>query len=180
MESIKPRSSHTIEQPQKNDDFMKKRNSVEPILQWFAMKLCKDRNDAEELLQETCAKCLAGVDRFKPWTNFKAWSTTIMYNTFVNTYRIKQKRKVEPLDTSYHKAVKWDALNNFLAEDLAKAIASLKEDSRIPFVMHHEWYKYQEIADEMDLPIWTVKSRIFFARKELKELLYVHKLDRDY
>ena len=142
----------------------------------FAYKLTKNSDDAEDLFQETAFRALTNREKFRVGTNFKAWCYTIMKNIFINNYRKKVKRNtiIDSTDNLFFinsgsTKVYNKASDNLMMEELQAMIDDLDESIRRPFLMHHEGYKYQEIADELVLPLGTVKSRIFFARKELKE-----------
>lgn len=155
-----------------------------PHLRAFSLKLCKQKiEDANDLYQDTIYRILVNKDKFQPWTYFRAWSSTIMKNLFINTFRKKSKWRIEYWDYNESALKKVsreeDAESILAAEQIATYIASLKEDIRIPFLMHYEWFKYQEIADDLDLPLWTVKSRIFFARKALKKKIWPDYFDED-
>jgi len=150
----------------------------------FAINLTQDIEDANDLLQETMYRALTNREKFREGTNLKAWLFTIMKNIFINGYRRKSKRRtiIDTTDNQYYlntTATKSITTNrseaNFMMEDIMKSIVDLQEEFRIPFLMHYKGYKYQEIADELDLPLGTVKSRIFFARKDLKKKLSVYK-----
>lgn len=144
----------------------------------FAVNLTKDKESAHDLLQETVYRALTNEDKYKSGTNLKAWLFTIMRNIFINNYRKNQKRNtlIDTTESLYFinnaaTTIQNQAGTNFVMEDLTKAVNDLSDDFRIPFVMHYEGYKYHEIAEELNLPLGTVKSRIFFARKELKSNL---------
>ncbi len=146
------------------------------MLRSFAYNLTKDSDAAKDLYQETAYRALTNRDKFKPGTNLKAWLFTIMKNIFINNYRKKKKANTifDSTDNLYYinsgkKTISNSAESNIMEEELKKMISELDDSTRIPFVMHYEGYKYQEIADTLDLPLGTVKSRIFFARKELKK-----------
>lgn len=144
----------------------------------FAINLTKDKESAQDLLQETVYRAITNEDKYQTGTNLKAWLFTIMRNIFINNYRKNQKRNTL-IDTTENlylinnagTIIKNQSSANFVMEDLMKAVNNLSDDFRIPFVMHYEGFKYHEIADKLDLPLGTVKSRIFFARKELKSKL---------
>lgn len=144
----------------------------------FAYSLTKNSEDAKDLYQETAFRAINNQEKFRPETNFKAWTFTIMKNIFINNYRKKVKSNtiLDSTDNTFFidsgsNAVTNDASRNILMKELQVMIDSLEDNIRIPFVMHHEGYKYNEIADLFDLPLGTVKSRIFFARKALKEMI---------
>ncbi|MEZ4948084.1 MAG: RNA polymerase sigma factor [Saprospiraceae bacterium] len=149
------------------------------ILQAFAYNLTKDFEESRDLFQETAFRALKNRDKFSPGTNFKAWLFTIMKNIFINNYRRKVKANtiIDTTDNQFYlnsgsKTVTNNAESTIMMKELNKMITKLDDSIKIPFLRHFEGYKYQEIADEMELPLGTVKSRIFFARKELKDMIY--------
>lgn len=159
-------------------EFNEKLNDLTHVLRSFAMNLTKNHENANDLYQETAFRALTNRDKFRPGTNFKAWMFTIMKNIFINNYRkrVKAATVFDSTDNLYFinsgsVVINNDAESDILIAELEKMIASLDDSIRLPFLMHFEGYKYQEIADEFDLPLGTVKSRIFFARKELKEMI---------
>jgi len=156
--------------------------SFSPALKPFAFKLTQNFEEANDLIQETVYKALVNKDKFKEGTNLKAWLYTIMKNIFINGYRKKSKRKtiIDSTDNLYYinSASIGVALNrseaNFMMADIKRSINELNKDFSVPFMLHFQGFKYQEIAEKLNLPLGTVKSRIFFARKELKEVLKVY------
>ena len=157
-------------------EFNNKLNSLNTLLHSFAYNLTKNSEDAKDLYQETAFRALSNREKFQPGTNFKAWMFTIMKNIFINNYRKKVKANtiLDTTDNQYYlnsgtHAAPNSAEGTILLKELNAFISDLDESIRVPFLMHHEGFKYQEIADELELPLGTVKSRIFFARKELKE-----------
>ena len=123
---------------------------------------------------------MTNKDKFTPGTNFKAWLFTIMKNIFINNYRkkIKSATIVDTTDNLYYLnsgnvSLENEGSRNLFMQELMGIINQLEDSIRIPFEMHYDGFKYQEIADELNLPLGTVKSRIFFARKELKEQMRV-------
>jgi RNA polymerase sigma factor (sigma-70 family) len=145
-------------------------------LHYYALSLTSDSEKASDLLQETMLKALTHRDKFSPNTNFKAWVYTIMKNTFINEYRRKAKAKSSLIDpkNNLHSFMGNEypsPESSYQSEEINKSISQLTEDYRIPFTMFLEGYKYKEIADELDLPLGTVKSRIFFTRKRLEKVL---------
>ena len=151
---------------------------LKPSLSAFAYNLTKNQDDAQDLIQETTFRALNNKDKFRAGTNFKAWMFTIMKNIFINNYRKKVKANtiIDSTDNLFYlnsnkNSVSNDADGNILMEELQEIIDSLDDSIRLPFIMHFEGYKYQEIAEEFNLPLGTVKSRIFFARKALKDLI---------
>ena len=148
------------------------------ILRAFAYKLTQDMQESQDLYQETALRALRNKDKFQVGTNFKAWAMTIMKNIFINNYRKKMKANtiIDTTDNMYYinsgdAIISNKAESKILMEELGNMIHNLDETLRIPFEKHYLGFKYQEIAEELDLPLGTVKSRIFFARKELKHLI---------
>jgi RNA polymerase sigma-70 factor (ECF subfamily) len=145
----------------------------------FAMRLTKDAEDADDLLQETMLKAFMNREKFADGTNLKAWLYTIMKNTFITNYQ-RNQRKNTFIDTSDN----LHFLNNkehqtenlaqakFMMEDIDYAMDRLDQSYRDPFIMHYRGFKYHEIADRLNIPIGTVKNRIHIARKELKDRLH--------
>ncbi|HHS95584.1 MAG TPA: RNA polymerase sigma factor [Phaeodactylibacter sp.] len=151
---------------------------LENLLNSFAYKLTKNVEDARDLFQETAFRAITNRDKFRPGTNFKAWVFTIMKNIFINNYRkkIKANTIIDFTDNQYYintgsVAIPNKAESNIQMKELKHIISDLDDSLRIPFMMYYEGYKYLEIAEELELPLGTVKSRIFFARKELKEVI---------
>jgi RNA polymerase sigma-70 factor, ECF subfamily len=149
------------------------------LLHSFAYNLTKNGEDAKDLFQETAFRALTNRDKFRPGTNFKAWLFTIMKNIFINNYRKKVKANtiMDSTDNLYYinsgsVVISNQAESNIMMKELKRMIEELDESTKIPFLMHYHGYKYQEIADHLDLPLGTVKSRIFFARKELKDVIH--------
>lgn len=157
-------------------DFNNRFYELTPVLNAFAYNLTQNADDAKDLYQETAFRAMANREKFLPDTNFKAWLFTIMKNIFINNYRKKVKSNTVLDSTDNHFYLnsggslsdnRGDA--NVLIAELRELIAKLDETIKQPFLMHYEGYKYQEIADHFHLPLGTIKSRIFFARRELKE-----------
>lgn len=143
----------------------------------FAYRLTNNYEDARDLIQETALRAFNNKEKFETGTNFRAWVTTIMRNTFINIYRKKKNRATssEPTDSyifiNEDHAVDNSAHSNMTMQELQMIMAELDIIYRQPFLMFFEGFKYDEIAEKMDLPIGTVKSRIFFARQKLMELI---------
>ncbi len=170
-------------------EFDNRFQELKGMLHGFAYSLTKDFEDARDLFQETAFRAVKNRDKFTPGTNFKAWCFTIMKNIFINNYRkkVKVNMVIDRTDNNFYinsgkQTVRNEGDANIMMEELESMISGLEDGIRIPFLRHYQGFKYQEIADEMELPLGTVKSRIFFARKELKDLIFrkygVKKLDR--
>ena len=144
----------------------------------FGMNMTKNAEDTEDLIQDTIYRALKNFDKFKPGTNLKAWLYTIMKNIFINNYRKKSKQHTvtDPIDNDIlinNSKIKTYNLadRQLLQQELDHVINSIKPGLSDPFVMHHEGFKYEEISTTLHLPLGTVKSRIFLARKEMQDLL---------
>ncbi len=154
---------------------------VNPLLEGFALKLTKDKEQAQELVQETVVRALRYKDNFKVGTNFRAWITTMMRNIFLNQRRNFVRRKTEsvPHDGLYFQlegvhTTDNHGVHNIEVQEILRAIHQLDEKVRKPFWMFYEGYAYEEIAEELNTPLGTIKSRIFKARKDLKKALAGH------
>jgi RNA polymerase sigma-70 factor (ECF subfamily) len=144
----------------------------------FAAKLTANENDARDLLQETSLKVLDNENKFTPDTNFKGWAFTIMRNLFINDYRkvVREQTYVDQTDNQHY----LNKSENY-AVDMIESVCDVKEmyhiinklsnEYRQPFLMFVAGYKYHEIGNKLNLPLGTVKSRIFFARQQLKNEL---------
>ncbi|MDZ7778234.1 MAG: RNA polymerase sigma factor [Bacteroidales bacterium] len=159
-------------------EFNHKLLELQESLSYFARSLTANDEEAKDLVQDTNFKAITNRDKFQPDTNMKAWTYTIMKNTFINNYRKKKKANtiVDTTEDLYYmnttKATRYESPDSSLAaEEIHRNIKSLDENQRMPFEMHNQGYKYKEIADHLDLSIGTVKSRIFFTRKKLMEKL---------
>jgi RNA polymerase sigma-70 factor (ECF subfamily) len=157
-------------------EFNNKLGTLTSLLHSFAYNLTKNTEDAKDLYQETTYRALFNRDKFQQGTNFKAWMFTIMKNIFINNYRkkIKANTILDTTDNQYYinsgsYATGNAAEGSIMLKELNTMVDALDDSIRVPFLMHFEGFKYQEIADELELPLGTVKSRIFFARKELKD-----------
>lgn len=144
----------------------------------FANKLTSDREEANDLLQETSLKALDNEDKYTPDTNFKGWVYTIMRNIFINNYRkmVRDQTYVDTTDSLYHLNLPRDSAfesveSAYDLKEMQRIVNALPRDYKIPFSMHVSGFKYREIADKLNLPLGTVKSRIFFTRQKLQEEL---------
>jgi len=159
--------------------------SVTNTLKAFSLKLTGDSADAEDLYQDTAMRIIANADKFQANTNFKAWAVTIMRNVFINNYRKKVRRGVilDQTNNNYYinsgrHDINNDGEGNVAYGELLKMVNRLGEEFRVPFWMAYQGYKYDEIAGKLDVPLGTVKSRIFFARKKLQRMYKVANVER--
>lgn len=152
-------------------------DKVSPSLRAFSMKLSGNMTDAEDLYQDTVLRIINNAEKYNPGTNFKAWAITIMRNIFINNYRKKTRRNliIDQTPNNYYidsgnVNVKNDGETEMGYKELMKLVNNLEEDFKRPFLMAYQGYKYDEIAKELDSPLGTIKSRIFFARKKLQKM----------
>ena len=146
------------------------------FLKPFAVNLTKDNETANDLYQETLYKALANQEKYNVGTNIKAWLFTIMRNIFINDYRRRAKQKTifdnsagDYLINLKQVSVRNTAESSLQVKEINEAIHQIPEIFKTPFMLYFDGYKYQEIADVLGEPLGTVKSRIHFARKLLKD-----------
>ncbi len=160
----------------------------------FALRMTGDGDEADDLVQETYLKAFRFFDKFEKGTNCKAWLFRIMKNTFINSYRKSSKEpdKVDYEDVeNFYENIKpsstdsahleKEMYDNLLDDELSNAIASLPEDFRTVIILCDiEGFSYDEIADFVDVPVGTVRSRLHRARKMLFAKLYDYAADKGY
>ena len=160
--------------------FIKNLLNIQPRLMNFAFRLTANQDDANDLLQDTSLKILCNETKFVEENNFKGWAMTIMKNIFINNYR--KESKVVVVNDATDNSGLIDATKERAAAETPDSVVShkeilhhikmLPESVRLTFGMYVKGYAYQEIAEAQALPIGTVKSRIFIAKKRLqKDLL---------
>lgn len=158
--------------------FQQKLLGLQENMMNFALMLTANRDDAQDLLQDTALKVLDNQDKFVDNVNFKGWVLTVMRNIFINNYH-KVVRTQTMVDSGVD-LYNLDVVNDsgidspekaYNIQEITKVINALNDDLKMPFSMFVSGYKYNEIADKLDLPLGTVKSRIFFARQELQKNL---------
>jgi len=161
-----------------SNNFQTKLLSIQNNLLNFAYMLTSNRDDAYDLLQDTTLKALDNEDKYVENVNFKGWVFTIMRNIFINNYRkvVRSATIIDQTEDLYHLNLPQESgldtpEGAFAASEITDAINSFSDEYRIPFSMHVAGYKYNEIAEKMNLPLGTVKSRIFFARQRLQKKL---------
>lgn len=159
-------------------EFHHKLISLEKSLMGFAYKLTSDRDDAMDLVQETYLKSLKSYHKLVNETNFKAWTFTIMKNTFINNYRhnllqntFRDRTKESFFINKTEASDSYNPHSVYSSLEITQHLEYLKYELRQPLTMHLNGYKYHEIADKLNLTIGTVKSRIFQSRRQLMKQL---------
>lgn len=165
-----------------------------PQLFSAALRLTRNRSDAEDLVQETFLRAYRGYGGFEAGTNLRAWLFRILTNTFINTYRAKQRRpqETEMADTDdlylYRRLSTADQaalsaedtlFTMFTDDEVKQALEDLPENFRIPVLLADvEGFTYQEIATMLEIPIGTVMSRLHRGRKRMQQALADFAADR--
>ncbi|WP_029902188.1 RNA polymerase sigma factor [Prevotella sp. 10(H)] len=144
----------------------------------YALTLTTNRDEAKDLTQETTLKALSNIDKYYDNVNFKGWVFTIMHNLFVNNYRrvMRTQTVIDHSDNLYQLNMPQDSgfdtpEGAYTYSEIMNVLNNFADEYRTPFTMYFTGYKYEEIAKTLGLPLGTVKSRIFFARKRLQEIL---------
>ena len=161
-----------------------------------ALRTTRNPTDAEDLVQETYAKAFAAFHQYRPGTNLKAWMYRILTNTYINTYRKKQRQPKESdaaqiedyqlARAAQHsstglRSAEAEALDHLPDSDVKRALSSIGEDFRMAvYLADVEGFAYKEIAEIMETPIGTVMSRLHRGRRQLRDLLTDYALERGF
>jgi len=176
------------------DEFNKEAIPHRAALLNFAIRMTGNEDDANDLVQETYLRAFRFFDKFEGKTNCKAWLFKILKNTFINAYR---KEKKEPNKVDYEDIENFyentkpsntddshlerEIFDNLLDDEVSEAIQTLPEDFRTVVILSDiEGFTYDEIADFINCPVGTVRSRLHRARKMLYSKLYTYADDKGY
>lgn len=167
-----------IENEKHDESFAEKIATHRDALKGLAIKLTGEFNDSEDLIQETILRAIRYEKYFKSGINLKPWLYTIMRNIFINDYRRNKKRKtfLNITDNIYSigpskEIIKNDVFNNFKRKDIQKALDKLPLKIQITIEKNMLGFQYDEIAEQLEIPIGTVKTRIFVGRRIMREIL---------
>jgi RNA polymerase sigma-70 factor, ECF subfamily len=167
-----------------------------PSLYAAALRMTRNRADAEDLVQETYLRAYRGFGGFQEGTNLKAWLYRILTNTYINIYRAKKRRpdetELEEVEDLYlyrrigaleaamaGRSAEEELLEQFSDAEVKEAIEDLPENFRIAVLLADvEGFSYKEIAEILDIPIGTVMSRLHRGRKALQKQLYQFAVER--
>lgn len=158
--------------------FRKSLVGMQGNLMSFALKLTTNREEAQDLVQETTLKALNNQEKYVENTNFKGWMMTIMRNIFINDYRRSSREQtvVDADENMFHLNLCQDSGFStpdgaYAVNEISQILAKFPADYRQPFSLHLAGYKYEEISDKLSMPLGTVKSRIFVTRQKLRDIL---------
>ena len=178
----------------KHNDFEREAIPHNDILYNYALRMTANPDDAKDLVQETFLKAYRFWDKYEKGTNIRAWLFRIMKNSYINRYR---KEKKEPATVDYdeiqnfYNTIRYESsdpndlqekiFGGLLEDDVARAIESLPEDFRTVIILCDiEGLMYEEIAEFVDSPIGTVRSRLHRGRKMLRDKLFEYAKKRGY
>ncbi len=162
----------------KTTEFSLQIEELRPMLRSFTHRFTSSREESQDLVQDTILKALTYRTKFREDTNLKGWLFTIMRNTYINNYRKMQRTRTMHDGTKdlyflnvedQHTFNRPESSTEF--KEVWRNVNTIKDELLIPFKMHATGYKYHEISNHLQIPIGTVKNRIFHARKEIQKKL---------
>ena len=184
----------SAEMIKKKQDFEAEALPHMELLYNYAKKISADRPDADDLFQDTYLRAFRLFHKFEKGSNCKAWLFRIMKNCFINKYR-KDKKKLGTVDIddiqNFYDSIRRDVVaphdlefeiySKLFDDEMTVALESLKDDYKTVLILCDiEGLSYEEIAEFIDCPVGTVRSRLFRGRKLLQEKLYQYALSRGY
>ena len=187
-------SQLTRDEQKKQKDFDEEIIPHMDALYNFALRLTTDPNDAEDLVQDTIVKAYRIFSSYEKGTNAKAWMFRILKNSFINNYR-KTSKKPSQVDydevSSYYESIRAERtetsdleslmFREMMDDDLSEALTRLPEDFRtVVLLCDVDGYTYEEIANMLDVPIGTIRSRLHRGRNLLKTELLEYAKKRGY
>lgn len=155
---------------------------LQDTLKQFTYRFTKNMEESQDLVQDTLLRALTYKEKFRENTNLKGWLFTIMRNTFINNYRKAKIAKTTTDNTKdlyflnvadTHTFNRPEKLMEF--KEIWNNVNVVREELKIPFKMYSTGYKYHEIAEHLNIPIGTVKNRIYHARKEIQKKMIAYK-----
>lgn len=163
-------------------EFTSQIEEMQGTLKQFTYRFTRNPEESQDLIQDTMLKALTYRDKFREDTNLKGWLFTIMRNTFINNYRKQKLAKTSTDNTKELYFLNVADTHTFNRpeksvefKEMWKNVNEIKEELSVPFKMYTTGYKYHEIAEQLNIPIGTVKNRIFHARKEIQKKLVAYK-----
>lgn len=178
------------------EDFTHDAMQHAPQLFSTAMRMTRNRSDAEDLVQETFIKAWRSFTTYQQGTNLRAWLFRIMTNTYINKYNAQQRKPTETeLDdveelflykrlgavdqSQLSQSAEDQMLSLFTDDEVKKALEELPDQFRIPVLMSDvEGFSYKEIAEILEIPLGTVMSRLHRGRKSMQKMLYEYAKER--
>jgi len=147
-------------------------SQIQGYLKGLAWKYTKNENDANDLIQDTICKAIEKTKYYKRGTNFKAWISVVMRNIFINGYRKKRRYNLVSVEESPHILNNYETIStaeySLFSEEINSAIAQLTPKSKEIISLCKLGFSYKDMADRLELPLGTIKSRIHIARKSLQ------------
>lgn len=156
--------------------FSQKYSATANDLYGFAFFLTRDKTNADDLVQDTAFRALKNLEKFRPGSNFKAWITTIMRNTFINSIRKRQRSKLDFKDSTEFNYINTNQTleestveQKLIQDDIENLLYNIDNTWKDAFILRYKGYSYQEISQMLKIPLGTAKGQVFKGRQELKK-----------